>query len=59
MADRLLNESGGTNGFTLEDGSGVLLLEEGSTDVFIIGLDRIEMGVTANTAAGLGGVIQE
>jgi len=59
MADRYLNESGGTNGFTLEDGTGVLLLEEGSADVFIIGLARIETGVTAVTAAALGGVIQE
>lgn len=27
MADRYLNESGGTNGFTLEEGGGVLILE--------------------------------
>jgi hypothetical protein len=58
MADRYLLESGSPDGYTLEEGGGVLILEF-VTDVFIEGLHRIEMGIVANTAAGLGGVLQE
>jgi hypothetical protein len=60
MADRYLIETSATDGYLLEDGSGVLLLEVsggGSTDVFIDGLHRIGQGVVAITAAGLGGVL--
>lgn len=31
MADRLLNENSGVDGFLLEDGSGVLLIEDSVT----------------------------
>ena len=43
----------------LEDGTGVLLLEVSAENVFIEGLHRIETGVVAFTAAGLGGVLSE
>jgi hypothetical protein len=59
MADRYLLESGSPDGYTLEDGSGVLILEEGSAEVFFAMLHRIETGIVAQTAAGMGGVIQE
>lgn len=59
MADRYLLESGAPDGYLLEDGSGVLLLEQqAGGDVFILGLDRVESGVVAQTAAGMGGVLQ-
>jgi len=58
MADRWLLEE--TDAWLLEDGSGVWLLEEEAvTDVFIVGLHPIEVGTVANTAAGMGGVLQE
>jgi hypothetical protein len=60
MADRYLLESGTPDGYALEDGSGVLVLEDSVvTDVFFAMLHRITTGVVANTAAGLGGVLQE
>lgn len=60
MADRYLLESGTPDGYLLEDGSGVLILEEIIvTDVFIVGLHAISRGIVANTAAGMGGVLQE
>lgn len=59
MADRYLLESGAPDGYLLEDGSGVLLLEEPSADVFIEGLSRIEQGEKLIPAASLGGVLQE
>jgi hypothetical protein len=60
MADRYLIETSATDGYQLEDGSGVLLLEvSAGAFVFIEGLTRIEQGVKAVTAAGLGGVISE
>jgi len=59
MADRYLLESGSPDGFLLEDGSGVLLLEEGGvTDTFIVGLHRIRHGVIAITAAGMNGALE-
>ena len=44
----------------LEDGSGSLLLESstGVTDVIYSTLHRIHVGMVANTAAGLGGVLE-
>ncbi len=59
MADRYLLESSATDGYLLEDGTGVLLLETPATEVFIDMLHRITTGIVAQTAAGLGGVIQE
>jgi hypothetical protein len=59
MADRYLLESSAVDGYLLEDGSGVLLLETLSSDVFIDGLHRIRWGVGALTAAGLGGALEE
>lgn len=59
MADRYLLESSAVDGYLLEDGSGVLLLEAAAVDVFIEGLHRIEMGMKPVTAAGLGGVLVE
>ena len=58
MADRYLLESGAPDGYLLEDGTGVLILDV-TTDVFIEGLHRIEMGMKPLTAAGLGGVLEE
>lgn len=57
MADRYLLESSTVDGYLLEDGTGVLLLEVPASDVFIDGLCRIEAGVVSVTAAGLGGVL--
>ncbi len=60
MADRYLLESGSPDGYLLEDGTGVLVLEDAVvTDVFFAMLHRITTGIVASTAAGLGGVIQE
>ena len=58
MADRYLLESGAPDGYLLEDGSGVLILE-GDVDVIIEGLSKIEQGEKIVTAASLGGVLQE
>lgn len=58
MADRLLLEASAVDGFLLEDGTGVLLLEQQGA-VFFATAQSIELGVVAQTAAGLGGVIQE
>lgn len=58
MADAWQLEAS-TDRWLLEDGTGVWLLELLESDVFIEGLHRIETGVVAHTAAGLGGVIQE
>lgn len=58
MADKILLNDG-TSRILLNDGTSLLLLNDAATDVFIEGLSRIETGVVANTAAGLGGVIQE
>jgi hypothetical protein len=61
MADRYLLESGTPDGYLLEDGSGVLILEEiaAGADVFFDMLHRIDTGIVAATAAGLGGVLQQ
>jgi len=59
MADRYLLESGSPDGYLLEDGSGVLILEAAGPDTFIEGLHRISTGIKAQTAAGMGGVLIE
>jgi hypothetical protein len=59
MADRYLLESGAPDGYLMEDGGGVLLLESGSADTFIDGLHRIHLGIVAITAAGMGGALVE
>ena len=59
MADRYLLESGSPDGYALEEGGGVLILEFAAADVFIEGLHKIEMGVVALTASGMSGVLQE
>lgn len=57
MADRYLLESGAPDGFTLEDGSGVLLLEEGTaavaddSDSFFSGFQRAVVGIALAAAA--------
>lgn len=59
MADRyLIDMPALLDGYLLEDGSGVLLIEESAGDAFLATLHRIEAGVVAITAAGLGGVLQ-
>lgn len=58
MANRILLNDG-TSQILLNDGTSKLLLNDSPADVFIEGLSRIETGVVANTAAGLGGVLQE
>jgi hypothetical protein len=58
MADRYLIETSAVDGYLLENGSGVLILDA-VTDVSIGGLHRIHLGIVANTAAGLGGVLVE
>lgn len=60
MADRYLLESGAPDGYLLEDGSGVLILEGvTAADPFIEGLSRIEQGEKLIPAASLGGVLEE
>jgi hypothetical protein len=61
VADRYLIETSATDGYLLEDGTGVLLLEEDPvTDVFLEQIiNSIEQGMKANTAAQLGGVLVE
>jgi len=60
MADRYLLESGAPDGYLLEDGTGVLLLEEPSADVFFENLiDAITQGMKAATASEMGGVLIE
>ena len=59
MADRYLLESGTPDGYLLEDGSGVLILEVAGAEVFIEGLHRISTGMKAQTAAGMGGALIE
>lgn len=59
MADKwLLEDASGS--WTLEDGSGYWILEEQpGSEVIIGGLQQITLGIVAQTAAGMGGVIQE
>lgn len=60
MADRLLLEASAVDGFLLEDASGVVLKEAtAGTDTIYSTLHRIERGMVAQTAAGLGGVLEE
>lgn len=59
MADRYLLESGAPDGFAIEDGSGVLLLEEGTaavaddSDSFFSGFQRAVVGIALAAAAVL------
>jgi len=60
MADRYLLEGSATDGYLLEDGTGVLLLEVPAADVFFENLvNAITLGMKANTAAQMGGVLIE
>jgi hypothetical protein len=62
MADRYLLESGAPDGYLLEDGTGVLILEvhTGNGEVFIESqLDAIALCEKISTAAKLGGVLVE
>lgn len=59
MADRYLLESGAPDGYLLEDGTGVLLLETVASEVFFAMTQQIHTGIVAQTAAGMGGVLQE
>lgn len=59
MANRLLLNDG-TSLLLLNDGTSKLLLNDqggAAADVFIEGLDRIELGIKAVTAAGMDGVL--
>jgi hypothetical protein len=54
---RLQDDSGY---WILQDSSGNWQLQaDAGADVFIVGLQAIELGIVAITAAGLGGVLQE
>lgn len=57
--DRYLLESSLVDGYLLEDGTGVLLLETPASEVFFAMMQQIHTGIVAQTAAGMGGVIQE
>jgi hypothetical protein len=59
MADRYLLESSATDGYLLEDGTGVLLLETPASEVFFENRHPIEEGMKPQTAAGMGGVLIE
>lgn len=58
MADRYLIETSAVDGYQLEDGSGVWLLEPVAADTFQVGLHPIKQGMVAITAAGMNGVLQ-
>ena len=53
-AGDLALRSGGSTAGDIE-----LSVSGGSSDVLIVTLDKIEQGVVAITAAGMGGVLQE
>lgn len=60
MADRYLLETSLVDGYLMEDGLGVLILEQqAGGDVFFEDRHPIEQGMKPQTAAGMGGVLVE
>lgn len=60
MADRYLLETSLVDGYLMEDGLGVLILEQqAGGDVFFEDRHSIEQGMKPLTAAGMGGVLVE
>ena len=60
MADRYLLESSPVDGYLMEDGLGVLLLEVVADETFFENrVDAISFGMKEQTASGLNGVLVE